>query len=89
MTPYPLNHDCLWRGPFYIWTSGQTDAAPPPDCKPVYACCICGARKLTEQAPEGGEMCLYETRQQGNATVAWCRTHGFDCPRSQFTKEKS
>lgn len=45
---YPFNHECVWRGPFYIWASNQIDEAPPKDCKPVYACCICGAQQAAQ-----------------------------------------
>ena len=41
---YPFNHECQWRGPFYIWASNQVDEAPPKDCRPVYTCCICSAQ---------------------------------------------
>jgi hypothetical protein len=41
---YPFNHECQWRGPFYIWSSNQVDEAPPKECQPVYTCCICGAQ---------------------------------------------
>lgn len=42
---YPFNHECQWRGPFYIWSSNKVDYEPPKDCKPVYTCCICGAQQ--------------------------------------------
>lgn len=45
MLMYPFNHECVWRGPFYVWSSNQVDMEPPPDCKPVYTCCICGAQR--------------------------------------------
>lgn len=45
MLMYPFNHECEWRGPYYIWGSNQIDAAPPKDCQPVYACRICGAQQ--------------------------------------------
>ena len=41
---YPFNHECQWRGPFYIWASNNVEDAPPKDCKPVYTCGICGAQ---------------------------------------------
>ena len=48
---YPFNHECEWRGPFYIWASNQVDAAPPKDCKPVYTCCICSAKRPADVQP--------------------------------------
>lgn len=45
MSPYPFNHECQWRGPFYMWASNKVDAAPPQGCEPVYTCGICGAQK--------------------------------------------
>lgn len=42
MSYYPFNHECQWRGPFYIWSSNKVELAPPPDCEPVECCCICG-----------------------------------------------
>ena len=42
---YPFNHECQWRGPFYIWTSNQTGEAPPKGCIPAYVCCVCGAQQ--------------------------------------------
>lgn len=42
---YPFNHECAFRGPFYIWTSNDTNNPPPADCKPVYTCMICGAQR--------------------------------------------
>lgn len=42
---YPFSHECQWSGPYYVWSSNQVDEAPPPDCKPVWECSICGASK--------------------------------------------
>ena len=50
---YPFNHECQWNGPFYFWTSNQTDEAPPKWCKPVYACRICGAQQSAPDVQEG------------------------------------
>lgn len=47
---YPFNHEHQWRGPFYIWSSNQVDEKPPADCRPVWTCCICGARKSVEES---------------------------------------
>ena len=47
---YPFNHDCIWGGPFYVWSSNKVEMEPPKDCKPVYVCSICGAQ---QPAPSG------------------------------------
>ena len=55
MLMYPFNHECVWTGPWYIWSSNQVDEAPPPGCEPVYLCEICGAQRpmSTPQLREG------------------------------------